>query len=188
MTGLLLGAVVSPVIADIVPPPPVVDPLFECPSVILDGESRLLSYVDVGPGSLPNGNPYCRYNGNYGGDWQFASYDRVLGRAVMFGAVMHGTPGTWIAHSRDNANEFALLSWVAHSQCNEAVYDWYVNMSICSDRNFIGVFLKSELDVIPYTGYTLYPGDIGVSNICHYGEGWVDATCNNLIGWVDPNP
>lgn len=184
-----VGVVVPPVLADIAPPSAPVDPLFACPPGILDGESRPMSYVDEGPGALPGGNPYCRYMGDYGGDAEFASYDRVLGRPVMYGTVVHGAPGgSWIAHNANTIYEFSLLTWTAHSQCNEAARDWYVNRSICSDRNFVGTFPKAELDVIGYTPYTLFPGDIGVATYCHYGADWMSVQCGNLVGWVDQSP
>jgi hypothetical protein len=97
---------------------------------------------------------------------------------------MHGTPaGGWITHDRNHSGDEALqLPYVASSKCNVASWDWYVNMGLCSDRSFIGVFLKSELDAMGYTPFTVFAGDIGIAPLCTYGADWLSATCSDLTG------
>jgi hypothetical protein len=186
-----LSSLVSVAYADIVPQFPV-NGLYACPSVIANVFSELLYVTDGGsdgPGNLPNGHKYCRYQGNAGGDSIFASYDRVTGHGVMFATVMHGTPGgSWITHDRNHADdEVVQMPSVASSKCNNESFDWFVNMGICQDRTFQGAFLKSEMDAMNYGTFDVYPGDFGLG-FCTYGADWQAASCSHLNGATAGDP
>lgn len=169
-------------------------PLFPCPGSINTITGRTLGKMSPDPsGTLPNGHPYCTYIMN-DGDPHVASYDRVLGRAIMFGFKIN--PGMISAQSGTltitppSFTEYVDFGVVWDSDCNENVHDYYSRRAYCNERRFVGVANTADMMPDLYNPSSVDPQYTRFN--CQFNEGWWMLYCTPYDGndpdYIPPDP
>lgn len=206
-----VAPVTPPVTPPITPPAPVAQNNPACPPTLVEDKNGTTLYIvpGDGPGLLPNGHPYCRYQG--AGAPTHAVYDITLGRGISYLAILHGWLGGYVPASNlspafmiygpfnphNKANTLAEVEpWiqVAPSLCVEDDFDWYVVRGDCASNAFAGAYYISELNSMNYINtrksqgylYDVAPqpgilGDYAITYGCKYSGDHLSAACMDAL-------